>query len=392
MNRREFSTMVGLGAFALGTAAGSAAAATTAKSGGAGAKVLRKDRKAWAKEHFKGFENVLMPSFTPDMKKLDEEGIRLDVRKSIEHGFFSTLCACIGLTDEETRQFLKIAVDEAKGKISVAFAQGGNEADGSNNLQLIKDAEQIGCQHMILSLPRTGSAQELIKIGTEVSEATNMGIYLWQAQIHDFKRFHKSRIPFEVYDALVELPNIVALKVGDPDPATMFQLFERYNDKMLIGALMMNIMPFGIKAYGQQWSGAWTVEALQTPEKRYATDFFNLMMAGDYDKGMQLYWKYVEPAFGAMMKVMGPLMPTGGHPWEHLKIYQFLGGGNGGRMRKDPHQPNLPKVTEKDLGFVQNVFRSLELNPAQGSLEAFLVGRKNYEKGVRLKDLKDLPA
>lgn len=387
MNRRDFSKIVGLGSLALGAAAHAGTDAKPASSGSA-TRIARTDRKAWAKEHFKGFENVLMPSFTPDLKKLDEAGIRLDVRKSIEHGFFSTLCACISLTDDETRQFLEIAVDEAKGKISVAFAQGGAEGtDATVNLGLVKDAEAIGCQHLILSLPRTGSAQDLIKVGTTVSEATNMGIYLWAAQIHDFKRFHKSRIPFEVFDALADLPNIVALKVGDPDPATMFQLFERYNDRMLIGALMLNIMPFGIKAYGQQWSGAWTVEALQTPEKRYATDFFNLMMAGKYDAGMDLYWKYLDPAFGAMMKFMGPLMPSGGHPWDHLKVYQFLGGGNGGRTRKDLHHPDLPPVTEQDLQFVKNVFRSIQLNPSDASFEMFMVGRKAYESGVRLKDL-----
>lgn len=387
MNRRDFSKMVGAGALALG-AATEASATTKPSRFGSGKRIKRKDRKAWAKEHFKGFENVLMPSFSPDLKELDEQGIRLDVRKSIEHGFFSTLCACISLTDDETRKFLEIAVDEAKGKISVAFAQGGAEGTGATvNLGLVKDAEAIGCQHMILSLPRQGSAAELIKVGTTVSEATDMGIYLWAAQIHDFKRFHKSRIPFEVFDALADLPNVVALKVGDPDPATMFQLFERYNDRMLIGALMLNIMPFGIKAYGQQWSGAWTVEAMQTPDKRYATDFFNLMMAGKYDAGMDLYWKYLDPAFNAMMKFMGPLMPSGGHPWEHLKVYQFLGGGNGGRMRKDPEHPDLPPVTEGDMQFVRNVFRSIQLNPSDDTFETFMVGRKAYDTGVRLKDL-----
>lgn len=387
MNRREFSKWVGVGSLAMSAAAEASSPAKAAR-GGANKPVARADRKAWAREHFRGFENVLMPSFTPDLGGLDEQGIRLDVRKSIEHGFFSTLCACIGLSDDESRRFMEVAVDEANGKISVAFAQGGVEGSGATiNFGLIKDAEAIGCQHMILSLPRTGSAQELIQVGKTVSESTNMGIYLWAAQIHDFKRFHRSRIPFEVFDALADLPNIVALKVGDPDPATMFQLFERYNDRMLIGALMLNIMPFGIKAYGQQWSGAWTVEALQTPEKRYATDFFNLMMAGNYDAGMELYWNRLEPAFGAMMKFMGPLMPSGGHPWEHLKVYQFLGGGNGGRMRKDPVHPDLPPVTEQDMQFVRNVFRSIQLDPSDSSFETFLVGRKAFEAGARLKDL-----
>ena len=55
------------------------------------------DYKAWAKEHIRGFENILMPSFTPDLSGLDEAGVRLDVRRSIEHGFFSVFAVPLGL-------------------------------------------------------------------------------------------------------------------------------------------------------------------------------------------------------------------------------------------------------------------------------------------------------
>lgn len=385
MNRRDFSRLVGLGTVGMsmaGESAGGAAPAAAKSRSTVTTHVARQDRKAWAREHFRGFENILMPSFTPDLKKLDEAGIRLDVRKSIEHGFFSSLAPAIGLEPAEYRRFLEIAVDEAKGRIGIAISGEGGES-GPAGKALLRDAEAIGCTHMILSLPPEGSAQDLIAYGTEISESTNMGIYLWMAQIHNFKRFHRSRIPFEVFDRLADLPNMVAVKVGDPDPAVIFELFERYGKRLLIGALMLNVMPMAIKAYGQQWSGAFTVEALQTPGKPYATDFFRLMMAGKYDQGMKVYWQYVDPAFGAMMRIMGPLMPKGGHPWEHLKLYQFLGGGNGGLMRKDPHQPDLPPVTAQDLQNVAALFRSLDMAPVDLPLEAFVVGRAAYDAGVR---------
>ena len=57
----------------------------------------KSEAKQWAKEHYRGLENTLMPSFTPDLAQLDEEGIRHDVRFSIEQGFFSTLC-CLEAT------------------------------------------------------------------------------------------------------------------------------------------------------------------------------------------------------------------------------------------------------------------------------------------------------
>lgn len=394
MNRRDFSKLVGLGGPLVlgagtglaGAQGGSPGAKPTPARASATGRVARAERTDWAKEHFKGFENIVMPSFTPDLKGLDEAGIRLDIRKSIEHGFFSALLPGIGLTPQEWRRFIEIGVDEAKGRISIAIAGEGGES-GPAKRQMLQDAEAIGATHAILSLPPQGSAEDLVRYGTEISASTNLGIYLWQAQIHNFRRFHANGIPYEVYDALAKLPNIIALKVGDPNPAVIFELFERYNEHMLIGALMLNIMPMAIKAYGQQWSGAFTIEALQTPQHPYATQFFELMRAGDYDAGMKLYWRYLEPAFNAMMRVMGPLMPSGGHPWEHMKIYQFLGGGNGGRMRPDPHQPNLPALKPEDVETVRELFQSLGLEPVDLPFEAMLVGRINYEKGVRAEDL-----
>ncbi len=42
--------------------------------------IPKQEMKRWAKEHHKGVENTLFPSFTPDMQVLGEAGIRLDVR------------------------------------------------------------------------------------------------------------------------------------------------------------------------------------------------------------------------------------------------------------------------------------------------------------------------
>ena len=387
MNRRELSKFVGLGALGVSAAAaftGAAPAAASAKGAAKPAKVLRADRRAWAKEHFRGFENILLASFTPDMKKLDEAGIRLDIRKSIQHGFFSTLLAPTSLTTAEMNRFIDIAVDEAQGKISIAMAlDGDNDADMMARLHY---AENAGVQHILLDLPHTGAIDELVAFGNKYAEATNMGVYLWMAGPHNFKRFHPSGIPYEVFDKLVEQPNIIALKVGDMDPAVIFDLLERYNDKMLIGALLPNVMPLAIKAYGQQWSGAWAVEAIQSPEQPVAVDFFNLMMAGKYDAGMKLYWQYVKPGFAYMMKTMGPLMPQGAHHWERTKLSQYAVGGNGGRYRVDPHAPNLSTMTAENIAEIRGSLIARGIKPAdEMSIDSFAVGRAAYAKGARAK-------
>jgi len=62
-----------------------------------------------------GVCNVILPSFTADLKGLNEKAIRHDVRRNIEHGFWGTLLVSeCGTTAAEYRQFMEIAVDEAK--------------------------------------------------------------------------------------------------------------------------------------------------------------------------------------------------------------------------------------------------------------------------------------
>ena len=64
-----------------------------------------------------GVCNVILPSFTADLKGLNEKAIRHDVRRNIEHGFWGTLLVSeCGTTADEYRQFMEIAVDEAKGR------------------------------------------------------------------------------------------------------------------------------------------------------------------------------------------------------------------------------------------------------------------------------------
>ena len=344
-------------------------------------RVTRANRKEWAREHFRGFENVTLPSFTPDLKQLDEEGIRLDIRKAIEHGFFSTLAAAIALSEEEERRFLEICVDEAGEKMAIAATLGHTDLPGS--IRKAQVAEEVGCQHAIVSLPPEGTQDDLYAYATQICESTNMGIYLWHAQIHKFDRFHISAVPFELFDRLADVPNIIALKVGNMNPATLFELFERYNDRMLIGALWLNIMPMTVSHYGQQWSGAWTVEALQSPEQPHAVEFFDHLMAGRKRQAMQLYWDYLQPGFMSMMKMMAPLIPSGGHPWDHMKYYQFAVGGNGGRMREDPEFPNLPPVSPEDRARIHATYKAMDIEPTDLPLEAFQVGRTNWQQSKK---------
>ena len=65
--------------------------------------------KEWAKGVFHGVCNVIIPSYTADLKRLNEKAIRHDVRRNIELGFWGALLVSeAGTTMAEMKQFMEI--------------------------------------------------------------------------------------------------------------------------------------------------------------------------------------------------------------------------------------------------------------------------------------------
>ena len=54
-------------------------------------KYSRSEAKEWAAEQWRGVCNVIMPSFSADLRSLNERAIRHDVRRNIELGFWGAL-------------------------------------------------------------------------------------------------------------------------------------------------------------------------------------------------------------------------------------------------------------------------------------------------------------
>jgi dihydrodipicolinate synthase/N-acetylneuraminate lyase len=80
-------------------------------------KYKKHEAKDWARQNWHGLCNVIIPSFSADLKRLNESGIRHDVRRNIELGYWGALLVSEAATTEaEYIEFMQIAVDEAKGK------------------------------------------------------------------------------------------------------------------------------------------------------------------------------------------------------------------------------------------------------------------------------------
>src|SRR5580698_7484292 len=136
MNRRQFSQSIGLGAI------GAAALTPIGRADGAS------EKKDWAREHLKGLGSLIFPSFTPDFKSLDEDGIRHDVRHSIKQGFTSCTVSANGASAEQTKRMWELVREEAAGKIGMG-ALGGDPAY----------LEKIGCAYSMIGYPRSAKAE-----------------------------------------------------------------------------------------------------------------------------------------------------------------------------------------------------------------------------------------
>jgi len=86
----------------------------------------KSEAKAWAREHMKGVTNVIMPSFTADLRALNEKAIRFDVRRCIELGFWGSLVVSeCSTTKDEYKRFLEIVIDDTAGTVLDATIPGG---------------------------------------------------------------------------------------------------------------------------------------------------------------------------------------------------------------------------------------------------------------------------
>lgn len=330
----------------------------------------RQDRKAWAREHFRGLENCIMPSFGENLRQLDEEGIRLDVRQSKKHGFFSSLCTLeTGLSTEEKKRMLSIATDEAGDEIGIALSLAGETLD--ENIDLLRHAESVGATHALVSYPqafRPKSQNDVYDFVRALADSTSIGLYLFVSDKFSFHHLHPSGVPFDAYERLADVDNIVAMKLGGMDAGMIYECFERFSDRLLVSSVNLGLLPLLRKSYGVQWSGAWTAEALQSPQQPHAVHFMNLLLEDRIEEALQVYWT-LAPALGSMMRVMAPLVPTGTYHWPMLKFYQWLSGGNGGMTR----QPCM-RLFERDMQAIRGGLRAVGVDCPDPN-EDFFVGR-----------------
>ncbi len=377
--RREFSKSVGLTALAtLGISAGRGATSRT-------------EKKQWAHEHLKGMENVIMPSFSPDFKNLDEAGIRHDVRQSVKHGFFSSTVSATGASPEQRSRLMEIVRDESRGKMLTSTIVGGS---AESAIGALASAERMGCTHAMVIYPgnlKPQSEDEVYAHFRKVVDSTSLAVILYGSDVPALRRFHPTGIPIGVFDRLADVPNVVGVKLTQPmSVATAYELCERLSNRLILGAVNLDLVPVLAMNYRNiQWSGEWIVEAVQSPERPYAVEFMNLAAQRRMDEAMKVYWR-MQPLVDAIYNLQAPLLLHGSHPWAHMKYYQWCTGGNGGLLPLKS-SPYLPVLNSRGREEIRSTYKRAGIEPVDRPEEEFVVGRMNYARGIRPAALASTP-
>lgn len=335
--------------------------------------VKRSDLKDWAKEKLKGVENITLPSFDPNTLELDEEGIRWDVQQSIKHGFFSTLCSSeVALTFAEAKRFVEIVADEAKDKILVSTTLFFPSIQ--QNIEMAQHAAKVGCHNALLGYPpafNPNSVEEIYNATKKVCEAADLGIVLYPTHNNNFEKFHPSGYPLDLLGRLVEIDNVIGAKIGSGDPGFVTECFERCADKALVNVTMVDWAPISVRKFGQQWIGASVYEIYQSPERPYLVNYFNLLLQGEYEKAMEVYWQ-MRPLAALLESHIFSIM-QGAYPWATFKYYQWCVGANGGLAR-------MPgKLFTHQMMMAKHAYMMAGIVPREPD-EEFYVGRAKFGK------------
>jgi 4-hydroxy-tetrahydrodipicolinate synthase len=336
------------------------------------------DLKRWAKEHLRGIENCIFPSFDPALEELDEEGIRLDVRQSIAHGFTSSLLTSeAGMTLAEAKRFLEIAVDEAGNDIRIAITLLRDTHE--QNIELARHAQAVGAHGALLGFPFSFYPEQAEEVYTATREicdaASELPLMLYATHKFNFGRFHPSGWPLDVLERTAAIPNVVGLKIGLLEPGFIEEAFARVGDRLVIQFPWERWWPLAVRNFGLQFAGAGAYELFQSPEKPYLVDCFNLLLDGRYDEAKEIYWR-LTPARLVFEKQFMPTQMIGTYHWPQQKYYQWLTGGNGGYTR----QPVM-KMLQPELDECRGALRAIGIEPTSSPDAEFFLGRANVARG-----------
>jgi 4-hydroxy-tetrahydrodipicolinate synthase len=329
----------------------------------------KSEAREWARENFQGVNNVVIPSFTNDLRGINEKAIRHDVNRELELGFSGTLLVSeTSMTLDEYTRFVEIAADEAKGRLTLLHHAAFNTLE--ENIEAARRAATAGADLVLLSYPPSffpGSEQDIYDYSRAFCDAVDLGVMLFPMPLWGFERVHAASISVETLERLVDdVPNVVAIKAegGHPSVAGFAHVWIRLADRVLVSMpIIQNAIALAALV---------PMQVIATSNTEYygsaAPEMFSLTRAGKFDDALNMLWQ-IAPAWRANESVAS--IPAA-HVVHRMawKYQAWLAGFNGGPLR----MPTTRLIWREMRGFRQGLVDA-GLPVTADPDEEFFIGR-----------------
>lgn len=326
----------------------------------------KSEAKEWAREHFHGLENILIPSLKLEvldegsMLNMDEDGIRHDVRECKRHKFFMTTAGIEGMPfmmlEMIMREYLEIAVDEAGSELLIDCYVSANTFD--DTVAAARLAQETGCHSIMLAYPPffyPRSEKEILDFTRGVCDAIDIAVVAYPTHKYNFERFHTSSFSPELLAEIAQIENVAAMKMGVVhDISHVTHCFELFGDRILLAPPSPQHWSTFVTRFGQQWAGSAPYEFLQDHEHTWVVDYFNLLCAGKFKEAMEIYWRII-PLGEPFSVLLDYPVYEGSYNMMHFKYIGWLAGFNGGPItlptgRLYEHQKDMLKQARVKMG------------------------------------------
>jgi 4-hydroxy-tetrahydrodipicolinate synthase len=331
----------------------------------------RTEAREWAREKLVGAVNCTIPSFTSDLRGINETAIRHDVALAKQHGFLGTLAVSeVNITLPEYLDFLRIMRDEAGDDLVVVHH--GSWSNLEQNIEAVRGAEEAGAQLVLLSYPPNfypESEQEIYDYTKAVCDATNLAVILFPMFLWNFSsRIHPSDIPARLIRRLIDdCPNIAVIKAegGFPGIQGLIECHRLFGDEVVISCpIEGELIPL---------SQAIPIQLSATSDHEFYGPMIprvmELLRNEKYDDASAIYWQ-LHPARKVKATLAAQL--NGGffinrQAW---KFQGWLQGYNGGPLR----QPTQ-RIHDAQMNALRKGLIDAGLEPSMDPLREFFIGR-----------------
>lgn len=316
----------------------------------------KNEARAWARENMRGVSNVIIPTMTSDCYALNENAIRHDVEKSIEHGFTGSLaCSEVAITLEEYGQFCRIFTDQAGGRLQlIHHAVFSSLATSIAGAKLAQDA---GGELVLLAFPPNffpETQEDIYNYVKAVADSTDMAIMVFPVSVN---------INHDTMQRLIDdCPNIAAIK-AEGDLMSVLETHSLFSEQVVISIpIEETFVPLSrminVPYCGTNFSAYFG---------SYLPRVYDLIQQGDF-AAVTAEYNRMTPARKAFFSTP----PGGGFLINRMlwKFQSWLQGYNGGPLRHP-----TARVDARTMEVFRKGLEAAGENPTQEPLREYFIGR-----------------